>query len=419
MRMKCRFVASLLVGSLAILTSCSNNNNTNTATGPTGTGLLWVAAQGNSTVSAYTLDLTDGSPTQNGNAIDGAISPSAMIISPDGKTMFVADKVADPNGNYNILTYSVNANGTLTPGSKTALTNAINPAGLALDPTGKILFVANQGSALPVPAASPHGVPPPPSCTPAVPECGNISVFTVSGTTLTELAGSPFNDVDPNNPVVAGPTSLTVTPTGNFLYVTNQFTSTVSAFQYDSTGLLTKQPQFTYLVGSNPAGLTLSRSIIVNNQITQPHYLYVANSGSSNITGFAICDVVSVNCLTPTGQLTEIAGSPFPAGLGPVAIAVNPVYNGFYVVDQGSNEISMYKWSSTTGSLTTLSPATVSAGTSPTWAQVDPDGVWVYVANNGGTSVSIYSVGTAGPLLGPIPSGPFPVQPNPSVLVLR
>jgi 6-phosphogluconolactonase (cycloisomerase 2 family) len=419
MRMKCRFVASLLLGSLAILTSCSNNNSTTTNPGPSGPGFLWVAAQGNSTVSAYTLDLTNGEPTQNGNAIDGPISPSAMVISPDGKTMFVADKVADPNGNYNILSYTVNTNGTLTAGSKTPLTNAINPAGLAFDPTGKILFVANQGSALPAAAASPHGTPPPPSCTPAVPECGNISVFTVSGTTLTEVAGSPFSDVDPNNPVVAGPTSLTVTPTGNFLYVTNQFTSTVSAFQYDSTGLLSNLPTFTYLAGSNPAGLTLSRSIIVNNQITQPHFLYVANSGSSNITGFAVCDVVSVNCLTPTGQLTQITGSPFPAGLGPVAIAVNPVYNGFYVVDQGSNEISMYKWSSTTGVLTTLSPSTVSAGSTPTWAQVDPDGVWVYVANNGGTSISIYSVGNAGPLLGPIPAGPFPVQPNPSVLVLR
>jgi 6-phosphogluconolactonase len=401
MRMKCRFVASLLLGSLTILTSCSNNNNTTTNSGPSGTGFLWVAAQGNSTVSAYTLDLTNGEPTQNGNAINGAIAPSAMIISPDGKTMFVADKAMDPNGNYDILTYTVNSNGTLTAGSSTPLTDAISPSGLAIDPSGKILFVANQGSALPPPP--PSG--PAPSCTmPAyAAQCGNISVFTVNGTTLTELAGSPFSDLDPNNPVVTGPTSLTVTPTGNFLYVTNQFTNTVSAFQYDPTGVLTPLSPFTYLTGGNPTGVALSRSIIVNNQITQPHYLYV----------------VSVNCLTPTGQLTEIAGSPFGAGNGPVYIAVNPVYNGFYVVDQGSNEISMYKWSSTTGALITLSPPTVSAGASPTWAQVHPDGVWVYVANNGGTSISIYSVGTAGPLLGPITAGPFPVQPNPTALVLR
>jgi 6-phosphogluconolactonase (cycloisomerase 2 family) len=418
MRMKCRFVATLLLGSLAILTSCSNNNNTTTSPGPAGIGFLWVAAQGNSTVSAYTLDLTTGQPTQNSNAINGAIAPSAMIISPDGTTIFVADKSPDANGNYDILSYTVNTNGTLTPGSSTPLTNAINPAGLAIDPTGKILFVANQGSALPPPMPPPAAAP---SCLlPAyAADCGNISVFAVSGTALTEIAGSPFSDLDPNNPVVAGPTSLTVTPTGNFLYVSNEFTSTVSAFQYDSTGVLAPLAPFTYLTGSNPAGLALSRSIIVNTQITQPHYLYVANSGSSDITGFAVCDVVSVNCLTPTGQLTEIAGSPFPAGLNPVSIAINPVYNGFYVVDQGSNEISMYKWSSTTGALITLSPATISAGASPTWAQVDPIGVWVYVANNGGTSVSIYSVGTAGPLLGPITAGPFPVQPNPSVLVLR
>ncbi|MGA9041005.1 MAG: beta-propeller fold lactonase family protein [Terriglobales bacterium] len=411
--MKCRLAASLLLGSLLILTSCSNNSST-TTTGPSGTGFLWVAAQGNNTVSAFTLDLGTGVPTQNGSAIDGGLTPNAMVISPDGTTMFVVDKSVDGNGNYNVLSYTVNSTGTLTAGSTTPLTNVLNPVSLAIDPTGKILFVANQGALLPPP-------PPTPSCTLAAyaAYCGNISVFSVSGTTLTELAGSPFSDVDPNNPVVAGPSSLAVTPTGNYLYVANQFTNTVSAFQYDSTGVLTPLSPFTYTAGSNPTGLALSRNITVSGTITQPHFLYVANSGSDNITGFAVCDIVSVNCLTPTGQLTELSSSPYAAGHNPVYIAVNPIYNGVYAVDQGSNAISMYKWASDSGSLSVLTPATVSTGTAPTWAQVHPDGVWVYVANTGGTSVSIYSVGESSPLLGPIPSGPISVQPQPSALVLR
>jgi len=317
-----------------------------------------------------------------------------MVISPDGTTMFVADKGTDPSGNYDISSYTVNSNGTLTVGSSVSLTNALTPVSLAVDPSGKILFVANQGS-------------------------DNISVFTVSGTTLTELAGSPFSDVDPLNPVVTGPTSLIVTPTGNYLYVANQFTDTVSAFQYDSTGALASLSPFTYPAGTNPTGLALSRNITVNNQITQPHFLYVANSGSNDVSGFAICDVVSVNCLTPTGQLTQLSDSPYPAGINPVYITVNPVYNGVYVVDQGSNQISMFKWASDTGSLAVLSPPTVSAGVAPTWAQVHPDGVWVYVADTGGTSISIYSVGSASPILGPITTGPISVQPQPSALVLR
>ena len=89
MRMKCRLVASLLLGSLLILTSCSNN--TSTTTGPSGTGFLWVAAQGNNTVSAFTLDLGTGVPTQNGNAIDGGLTPNAMVISPDGTAIFVVE----------------------------------------------------------------------------------------------------------------------------------------------------------------------------------------------------------------------------------------------------------------------------------------------------------------------------------------
>ena len=128
MRMKCRFVASLLLGTLLVLPSCSNNSPS-TTTAPSGTGFLWVAAQGNNTVSAFTLDLSNGAPTQNGDAIDGGLSPSAMIISPDGSTLFLASKVADHNGNYDISTYTVNANGTLTPGSNTPLNAAVTPAG--------------------------------------------------------------------------------------------------------------------------------------------------------------------------------------------------------------------------------------------------------------------------------------------------
>jgi 6-phosphogluconolactonase (cycloisomerase 2 family) len=399
MRMKCRFVASLLLGSLAILTSCTNNlSNSTTTTGPSGTGFLWVAAQGNNTVSAYTLDLTTGAPTQNGNALAGGISPTAMVISPNGAAMFVADKGTDPSGNYDISSYTVNSDGGLTLGSTVPLTGGASvPVNMAIDPTGKILFVANQGS-------------------------DNISVFTVNGSSLTELAGSPFSDVDPNNPVVTGPTSLALTPTGNYLYVANQFTNTVSAFQYDSTGALSMLSPFTYAAGTNPTGLGISRNITTNNQITQPHYLYVANSGSNDISGFAICDIASVNpntCLTPTGQLTPITGSPFSAGIQPVFIAVNPLYDGVYAVDYGSNEISMFKWAPDTGGLSVLSPATISTGLAPTWAQVHPDGAWVYVANNGGTTVSIYSVGESSPLLGPISTGPFVLQPNPSALVLR
>jgi DNA-binding beta-propeller fold protein YncE len=394
MRMKCRFVASLLAGSLLILTSCSNKPPTS-ASPASGSGFLWVAASGNNTISAFTLNLATGNPTQDSDSIDGGLAPGAIVITPDGSTIFLASKSPDSSGNYDISSYSVNSNGTLAPGSNTALNGAITPVSMTLDPSGKILFVVNQGS-------------------------DNISVLSVNGTTLTEVAGSPFSDVDPNNPAMRpGPTSIAATPAGAYLYVANQLTNTVSAFQYDSTGALSPLSPFIYQAGTNPTGVAISRNVQVNSQSTLPHFLYVANSGSNNVSGFSICDVVSANCLNPTGRLTQLSDSPYPAGINPVYIAVNPVYNGVYVVDQGSNEISMFKWSTSTGSLTVLSPPSVSTGAGPTWAQVHPDGVWVYVINSGASSVSIYSVGAASPLLGPLSTGPFQVSPQPSALQLR
>ncbi len=115
---------------------------------------------------------------------------------------------------------------------------------------------------------------------------------------------------------------------------------------------------------------------------------------------------------TPDGTLTEIAGSPFPAGLGPVAITFDPNFVFAYVVDKGSNTVSQYSYGTGSGVLTPLSPATISTGLTPVSIalRVGATGTnigntttnptdWVYVANSGAGTISIYTLTTTTGLL--------------------
>src|SRR5580698_6502565 len=396
--MKFRFLQHVLLPVLLIwMTACGGNNS---VVNSGGAGLLFVTAQSNTTISAFVVNLINGALSANGNSVGTGANPSAIAITPSIDAMFVANSGANSISAFTISTF-----GGLTPVSGTTPTGT-TPIGLAIDPAGKFLFVANQGSS-------------------------NVSVFSISGTTLTAVPGSPFTTIPvglsyPNGTL---PTAVAVSNSGNFLYVANQLANFVSAFAISSTGALTPLgvPFYSEALGTSPSGLGI-----------QPNggFLYVMNAGanSNNISVFAICDNVVTSCTnpnTPDGTLTEIAGSPFPAGLGPVAITFDPNFIFAYVVDKGSNTVSQYSYGTGSGVLTPLSPSTISTGLTPVSIalRVGATGTnigntitnptdWVYVANSGASTISIYTLTTTTGLLN-VSGMPFTTFNQPSALAAR
>jgi 6-phosphogluconolactonase len=380
MGMKFRFLQHVLLPVLLVcLMACGGNNS---AVNNGGAGLLFVTAQANTTISAFVVNLTNGALTSNGNSVGTGAAPSAIAITPSISALFVANSGANSVSTYTISSFGglVAVSGTTTVGT--------TPMGLAVDPAGKFLFVANQGSS-------------------------NVSVFSINGTTLTPVPGSPFTTVPVGLSYPDGtlPTAVAVSNSGNFLYVANRLANFVSAFAINSTtGALTPLgiPYYSEPLGTSPSGLGI-----------QPNggFLYVMNSGanSNNISVFAICDVVVTSCTnpnTPDGTLTEVSGSPFPAGLGPVAITFDPNFIFAYVVDKGSNSVSQYSYGTGNGVLTPLSPATISTGLTPVSIalRVGATGTnigntttnptdWVYVANSGAGTISIFTLNTTTGLL--------------------
>ena len=373
-----RFLVGVVVPVLLLSLSACTTSSSST---PSGSGALFVATQGDSSVSAYTIDLSAGTLTANGKGVATGSTPSAMVLAPSGSALFVAN-----SGTNDISAYSVKSDGTLTAGSTTP-TGGMTPLSISMDSAGHFLFVANQGLQID-------------------PASGTISVFAVQDAALTAVPGSPFRVAELGASSGTGPAGVAVTPDGKFLYVSNQFDGTVTPFSVNASGVLTRG--LVVPVGTAPSGLAITPN---------GGFLYVANS--STVSGFAICNQIVTSCNDPTapdGVLTALTGSPFSSGLGPVSIVAAPSGKFLFVVDRLSNQVSQYKIATGTGVLTANTQATISTGANPVWAALrvgtTTDATtggttnFLYVAELGASSISIYTfdstVGTLGRVGPPI-----------------
>jgi 6-phosphogluconolactonase (cycloisomerase 2 family) len=381
--MKFRSWAGLLVLlSPLILISCSNNSSTS---GSSGTGALYVTTQGDQLVSSFSANLGNGTLTGTGTGQATGSVPAAMVLAPSGNALFVANTASG-----DISAYTVNSDGTLTAVSGTTGAG-LSPVSMAFDPGGKLLFVVDAGLAG------------------STSQVGSVLVYSVSGTTLTPVGSvvtTPSGAINFMPVAVAVSVQTTTLTTASFLYVANQNDGTVSAYQYDATGALTSLG-VPYHVGTAPSALAVTPT---PTPAMSPNgtFLYVANSGSNNVSGFTIDPMF--------GTLTSV-GNPFSAGLDPVSLAVSPKGIYLYAADKLSNQISSYVISPVTGILTAAAPATTSVGFNPVWVAVHPLGTWVYVANIGSASISVLEIKTTGALGSP--AGPVTTGGQPSAIALK
>jgi 6-phosphogluconolactonase (cycloisomerase 2 family) len=396
MGMRFRFLPGLLIPVLLFgLSGCKTSSSSNSSSG---TGSLYVSTQGDSLVSAYTIDLSTGLLTVNGAGVATGTTPSAMLLSPSGDALFIANSATN-----NISTYAVKSDGSLTAGSST-LPTGMTPLSVAIDSAAHFLFVANQGLQID-------------------PASGTISVFSIQSGSLAEVAGSPFRVAALSASSGPGPAAVAVTPDAKFLYVANQFDGTLTGFSVDASGVLTRlTPGATATVGTAPSGMTIT---------PDGGFLYVSNSGSSNVSAFAICNQVVTSCSVPTipdGALTPVSGSPFSAGLGPSSIVTAPSGKFLFVVDRQSNQISEYKLATGTGELTPNTQATISTGVTPAGVTLRVGTTvisatqgttdYLYVANLGSSTMTAYSFDSTAGVLGLVGS-PVITGGQPSALAAK
>src|SRR5713226_9335932 len=121
-----RFLPGLLVPVFLLgLNACKTSSSTTSS----GTGALFVSTQGDSLVSAYTINLATGVLTANGAGVATGTIPSAMLLAPSGSALFIVNSnpaitptvpptpCTLPDNPGSISAYTVKSDGTLSPAS--------------------------------------------------------------------------------------------------------------------------------------------------------------------------------------------------------------------------------------------------------------------------------------------------------------
>jgi len=144
-------------GALALigLTSTSGVNPYGLAIDASGTYLYAGNNAGtSSSIAVFTIGSSGTLSPVQGSPINNTYSdPLSMIFDPSGKYLYVANQ-----GSNNVAAYSITSAGLPTALTSSTTTNAFgteaSPSFLVADPTGKFLFVGNQGSSAGIQAFS-------------------------------------------------------------------------------------------------------------------------------------------------------------------------------------------------------------------------------------------------------------------------
>jgi len=329
--------------------------------GSTSSHYVYAAIPGSNEIVAYREDPNSGVLTQlTGSPVAAGSAVRSIAMHPSGKFLYSANSGdGPPTGDISLFTIS--STGALT--EVTPRTNVgTTPTLLAMDTAGTFLYVGNAAS-------------------------DNISVFSIDAGTgvLTAVAGSPF-------PTGPSPLNMQVSPSGEFLYVTLEESTTgiVEVFSINQGVLTPLLPNNLFTTGGNPYGIAISAS---------GGFLYTANTRDSSISEFMI---------NPDGSLAEISGSPIGGtNSAPVALFIDKSGKFLYVANLGSSNLAAYTIGSD-GTLTLLSGSPFSTGTNPSSIVSDSSGKYLFVGNGSGiqsfsldsgtgalTSVATYSAGNS------------------------
>ena len=319
-------------------------------------GLLATGNAAGDSVSIFSVNQTTGELKEvSGSPFKAGDAPFYTAFSPNGQLLAAANY--DSN---NVSIFSVNqTTGVLKEVSGSPFSTGSEPLAVAFSPSGGLLAVSNRGT-------------------------DTVSIFSVNQTTgaLKAVSGSPFTTGD--NPVAAA-----FSPGGELLATGNEgFRSgmeeegSVSVFSVNSTtGSLTADSLTDYVPGVVPVAIAFS-----------PTGGFLATGNAKGLASGHNAASVSVFAVDhTTGALDQVAGSPFPAGGEPTAIAFSPGGGRLAAADVRPDGVSLFTFNESSGA---ISPVTGSPFTDPGFPQsvaFSPSGGLLATADFESGKVSVFS----------------------------
>lgn len=177
-----------------------------------------------------------------------------------------------------------------------------------------------------------------------------VYLFDPGAGTLT-AANPVFYTVDPGS----GPRHIAFAPSGKFVYLVNEMTSTITVFAYDSVSGALNARQTVSTLPLDFTGSNSAAEILVD---AGGRFVYVSNRGDNSIGQYSINP--------DSGTLTAVEWVP-SGGNSPRNFAIDPSGRWLFIANQRSNELRLFQIDPVSGrispasrSLTVTSPVCVS-----------------------------------------------------------
>jgi 6-phosphogluconolactonase (cycloisomerase 2 family) len=328
----------------------------------------YVANERGNSLSIFTIDGATGALKPNGKIATGA-RPVGVAVDPLGRFVFVANHDSD-----NVSAYAVQRDGSLAAVPGSPFKAGKNPNAIAVDSNGRNLHVSNRVSK-------------------------TMTVYDIdarsgalSELTLTELhAPSPYA-------LAAEPADLVIHPSDRGVFVPYADSNKVAGFKYFDDGIM--------VVDLEHYGSPFALGANVTRIGWEPNgrYLFRLDARAGSIEPYAINE-------TTTGLREADDTKPVATGKNPVALAFHPNARFMYVLNRDSEDVYAYPIDPDTAAIGTML-GSVKTGKKPSAIAVDGSGRFLYVVNSESDSVSMYAIdrGT-GKLMaaGAVESGERPV----------
>jgi YD repeat-containing protein len=404
---------------------------------PAITGSFLYAVNANGGMDGYSINPANGSLTPLAGSPFSITPPNGLsaadveapVVSPSGEYIYVSASSVHGAAAPAIIALSINPiTGQLTQTSINSYGTAgvDSPTGLAIDPQGRFLYVAD------LTAKAVHV----------------LSINSANGS-VTEVAGSPFALV---TVLSIQPWAVVTHPSGKFVYVLENQHGYVFGFSVDAnSGTLTAVPGSpfaagglvmtldqtgTFLFGGGHGGLSvskvdqntgaLSQSFSVeNNQVYYFETLAVDPSNKYLAAGFATenyYDGILTYALDSTsGKLTQLfsqdsftdnRGSAFLPGTAPVSYS--PDFG--YVANRADNDLWLYAANNPAGSLKPLPSSPLTGFQAPAAVATDSLGKFTFTVDQNG--IRVYFINPSTGALSLAVGSPYAVGSNPVAIAV-
>lgn len=286
-------VSELTIGSNGELTvigtvSTGDNSKPNGITIDHSDRFAYTANLGNGTISQYTISTAGALTPMATPTVPSGSNPSVITIDPSNRYAYVAnfgtaDTNMPPAGPSTIYQYAVGADGSLTALSTPTVPSGSGPNSIVVTPNAQYVYAVNVGD-------------------------GTVSQYSIgSGGALSPL--SPAT-VATGASASSRPFGMTLDPKGLYAYVANSTDGTISQYTIGTGGVLVPMTPATVPAGNGVSSVSVDPT---------GSYLYATNRYPSNTTS---ASTVSQYTIGSNGALTPMTTPTVPAGINPTAIAI-------------------------------------------------------------------------------------------------